>query len=222
MTNEEIIIKEHFKVDDSHSKVRGFVFAYDDDDNLVFAKENMIVKSGRRFIMNKGIQEGCFSAAFLSENTNIASEDDTKTGIFRAENLNNVPDLTNDNFETWKVTENILDDNKNYFSYFIDRDNLVIKCMIIFNNSESIKASSLGLISNYEDPSYIKTKDSSKDSDKIYYTFDGTDYTQYSGSEFEDGVDYYEKNEVLFSRLTFPTYYKSPTQRLTFRYYIYF
>ena len=52
MNKKEIKISDYFKIDDSHSKIRGFVFAYDDDGNLVFHKENMIVASGRKMILN--------------------------------------------------------------------------------------------------------------------------------------------------------------------------
>lgn len=264
--NEEIIIKEYFKADDSHSKVRGFVFAYDEDNNLVFAKENMIVKTGRRFIMNNGIQDNCFSAAFLSENMNMVSEDDVEFTSFRAENSTNyrVPGLDRSNFESWdasyKKTEDterdtnktyyILNENgsfesspgttftqgtvyyedrnledKNYFSYFIDYDNLIVNCLIVFNDSNPIKASSLGLIAKYDAPAYFKTNDSEKQNGKKYFTKKEDVYEEFSGDNFATGVNYYECNEngeVLFSRLTFPKYYKSSQQRLTFRYYIYF
>jgi hypothetical protein len=52
----EININDYFKLDDSHSKVRGFVFGFNDKDELVFAKENMITKAGRRYIMTNGFK----------------------------------------------------------------------------------------------------------------------------------------------------------------------
>lgn len=47
-----INVEDYFKVDENHSKIRGFVFCRDKDGNLVFNKENMIVKSGRSLILN--------------------------------------------------------------------------------------------------------------------------------------------------------------------------
>jgi len=52
----EININDYFKLDDSHSKVRGFVFGFNDKDELVFAKENMITKVGRKYIMDNGFK----------------------------------------------------------------------------------------------------------------------------------------------------------------------
>ena len=48
----DINIKDYFRIDDSHSKIRGFVFAYDENDKIVFHKENMITKTGRKSILN--------------------------------------------------------------------------------------------------------------------------------------------------------------------------
>jgi len=50
--NKNINIKDYFKVDDSHSRVRGFVVMRKENGDIVFAKENMIVKTGRTAIFN--------------------------------------------------------------------------------------------------------------------------------------------------------------------------
>lgn len=302
-----INIKEKFKVDDSHSKIRGFVCAYDEEGRLVFSKENMIVESGRRFILNNGINEDSLKYVFLSENGTPASPGDLLSEMgdivttdhsregYGVSTFNSI-EITHDNFEgltinsesqqglsqmgfdieniecdgkndwywplynpnilerkyliqngdkitvngteftwnsgkfgagfniltipenteikdgnkIWRGTEYFyetkwIDDNleveyygstfiydpinkkflsnileQNYFSYIIDQENLVIKCLICFNDKSTIAAKSLGIVAT-------------------------------------DGI-----NDVLFSRVTFPTYYKSNHQRLTFKYYIYF
>jgi len=50
---EKIEIKDYFKIDDSHSNIRGFAVLKQDDGTVLFKKENMIVKKGREFILKK-------------------------------------------------------------------------------------------------------------------------------------------------------------------------
>lgn len=320
--NDIINIKEKFKVDDSHSKIRGFVCAYDENGKLVFSKENMIVESGRRFILNNGVNEESLKYVQLGTNGTPASPLDTiddlnenneSDPIVRTDiDLKNAIDINSSNFEvvsidsesvlsgvdelnsnsagitvkkneldwvwssnnenilereipirngdkivdyqgteyTWNGTDfvsgfvkltlktgteikyneliyrggdkfyqifslingtkinyndtlYVYDSNTksfkkevegNFFSYFIDQEQLVINCFICFNGKESIAAKSLGIIAKY--PSTSTAVDS-------------------EGNSLAD-------TEVLFSRVTFPTYYKSNHQRLTFKYYIYF
>lgn len=45
-------LRDYFKIDDSHSKIRGFVVIRDADGKILVKKENMIVKSGRQLILN--------------------------------------------------------------------------------------------------------------------------------------------------------------------------
>lgn len=79
----DINIRDYFKIDDSHSKIRGFVFAYDENGNLVFTKENMIVKEGRKLIFNAITGGTAFNAkgltAKVGSGTNMTEE--TSTGL---------------------------------------------------------------------------------------------------------------------------------------------
>lgn len=81
---EEKIIEDSYKIDDSHSKARGFVFCYDENDNLLWHRENMIVKSGREKIVKSGFStkntdgeyETYINKAYLANNTEIVSDTD--------------------------------------------------------------------------------------------------------------------------------------------------
>ena len=232
--NDIINIKEKFKVDDSHSKIRGFVCAYDENGNLVFTKENMIVESGRRFILNNGIKADSLKYVVLSENGVAASPSDTietlNSSYKTKEEYLNTISFTKENFENISIDSNgtlsglgdsidLLEEN--YFSYKIDPNALLIRCLIVFNDRSDIAAQSLGIVAEYPDQ-YEKTTDTTKRDGVNYYTKSGDVYTLFSDPSFVSGADYYVKKQVLFSRVTFPTYYKSTSQRLTFKYYIYF
>lgn len=52
MDDKEINIIDSYKIDDSHSKIRGIVSLYDESGNLVFTKENMILLDGRKAIFD--------------------------------------------------------------------------------------------------------------------------------------------------------------------------
>jgi hypothetical protein len=49
--NDIIDIQDKFLIDDDHSRVRGFVAAYNENGERIFLKENMIVISGRKKIL---------------------------------------------------------------------------------------------------------------------------------------------------------------------------
>jgi len=49
-----LTLKDEFKIDDNHSKVRGVVVLSDKNNNVIFKRENMIVLSGRKWIMSNG------------------------------------------------------------------------------------------------------------------------------------------------------------------------
>lgn len=218
--NNEIFIKENFKVDDSHSKVRGFVFAYDENDNLVFAKENMIVRTGRQYIMKYGLSKG-FKCAFLSTNADMVTENDAlETDIEK--NLESIG-----NEDTRKRTTNS-------FDFDIAGDNFSIEDIsfsnkYFFAEEDTTRTNKLYNVIkndiNYEDY-YIEEKNYfsyniNEETLEVQclIVFNGTDDIEANslGLIVNDGTD-----DILFSRVTFPTYYKSASQRLTFKYYIYF
>lgn len=185
---ENFLIKEEFKASDS-LRGRGFVFCYDEEGKLVFSKENMIVLTGRQFIMQNSLSPTSFLKVLLGTESKQAepSDDISSMGTtIEASNKLTIADTTfYSKFEEITTTENkikasginvSLGDN-NYFQCSVNVTDLVAKFLIVFNSTESIGANSLGLVSS-------------------------------------DGK--------LFSRVVFPTYYKSPNQRLTFKYYIYF
>lgn len=47
----DIELKDYFKIDDNHSKIRGFLVCKDENGKYLVRKENMIVKSGREMIL---------------------------------------------------------------------------------------------------------------------------------------------------------------------------
>lgn len=65
----EINIRELFKIDDSHSKIRGFITLLDENGNVERAAENMIVESGRELMFNALTGGDTFS---LTENLSAA------------------------------------------------------------------------------------------------------------------------------------------------------
>lgn len=76
----EINIREMFKIDDTHSKIRGFVTLFDEDNNLVRSAENMIVLSGRKLMFNAltggtSLNLKNLSAALISSVNQTTSED---------------------------------------------------------------------------------------------------------------------------------------------------
>lgn len=48
----DLELKDYFKIDDSHSRIRGFLVVKDEDNKIIIKKENMIVKSGRKMILD--------------------------------------------------------------------------------------------------------------------------------------------------------------------------
>lgn len=213
--NNEIFIKENFKVDDTHSKFRGFVFAYDENNKLVFVKENMIVESGRRFIINNSLKnafENNQIRAFLSsKNDMVEAGEDLPEESIRVDtkqilNLGSISNIDNLFVKTIKK-DNIFEDH--IFSK--NNDSESDTGIIIKNSHENIDESS----ANYF--GYIFDNDTL--SFHCLIIFNDTDIIEANslGLIVNDGT-----NDILFSRVTFPTYYKSATQRLTFKYYIYF
>lgn len=57
---DNIRIQDYFKIDDSHSKIRGFVFAKDENGKIIFHKENMITAAGRKLILKKIFNDSDF------------------------------------------------------------------------------------------------------------------------------------------------------------------
>lgn len=72
-------LRDYFKIDDSHSKIRGFVVIRDADGKIIVKKENMIVKSGRQLILNAITGVAAFDMRNLimmfSENSDFTEED---------------------------------------------------------------------------------------------------------------------------------------------------
>lgn len=254
----EIELNDKFNIKDSTSKIRGVVFAYDEDGNLLFRKENMIVEEGRKFILRKVFgtnsdDKNFFDFAVIGDCTDVVTPGDTfddivetdqttdistvvKNGSFNSISANNqyiaatipFPDgtVTNVNFDSFSV-EDFKDklEERNYFSYFIDEDELVIKCIICFNGNDNIAASTLGLVVNSEYKEVLDPDINDVMKGKKYYR-EGSNQKKIDAeivNAIPKDVKLYERtSSELFSRLTFPTYYKSNNQRLTFKYYIYF
>lgn len=76
MKNEKDILKNVYGVDAlEHKKPRGIVFAFGDNGELVFHKENMITKSGRKWIIDNGFNENTITEAIAGDNTNMTTPD---------------------------------------------------------------------------------------------------------------------------------------------------
>lgn len=84
--DEQIILRDQYKIDDNHSKIRGIVFAYDENGKLLFTRENMIVKSGRAAIVS-AISNGTALnlnnlTAIVGDSTAITTAGDTIADSF--------------------------------------------------------------------------------------------------------------------------------------------
>lgn len=331
--NDIINIKEKFKIDDSHSNVRGIVCAYDENNKLVFTKENMIVKSGRKYLMKNGIKNNSFFKAYLGNNGSPVTPDDDigSFGENPASSNKQIPGFEDENSDFEGITFNpdgtVEGISSDYLEYYFNGTDDYLR---VKNDSS--------LSSNLLEGETIKVKEKSdpttiwewKNGDKILkngktiiewennnsdfevffnnisYKWNPTEKTFKNGERnlvdiegFNKEVKYPESDsetflwyggtailkkniknendcsgniicnvlsdsnyfsykidendlcisclivfngndalpaktlgltvvdpdteeEVLFSRVTFPTYYKSNHQRLTFRYYIYF
>jgi len=81
-----ININDYFKLDDNHSKIRGFVFCRDSSGNFIFNKENMIVKTGRNLILDT-ITGGSSALNLKNLNAYINNSKDfvTEADVFNTE-----------------------------------------------------------------------------------------------------------------------------------------
>lgn len=79
-------LRDYFKIDDNHSKIRGFLVLKDENGNILIKKENMIVKSGRELILNaitpaNTRNTNSFNmrnlSAMVSEDDNLTTPDST-------------------------------------------------------------------------------------------------------------------------------------------------
>lgn len=81
-------LNDTFKINDSHSRIRGFVTMRKENGDIIFSKENMIVKTGRAAILNailpgenetkRDLKNIKF---FLSENQDLTTAEDDYTKI---------------------------------------------------------------------------------------------------------------------------------------------
>lgn len=266
--NKEIFIKENFKVDDSHSKVRGFVFAYDENDNLIFAKENMIVRTGRQYIMKHGLkQDSSFKCAFLSTNSDMVTEGDTIADL-GTPGVGYITTNESVNFSTDIIsglnTDNDFDDIKiDNDAYYASGERLILEnnVDVLYNHSTWKWTGEKLQKEGYEDVTpntntiieynnmiyrFFKDNPNTETIETTYNKFLSVALTadNYFAYKVDDSVEnlvirclivfngtnaiaanslgLITEDDELFSRVTFPTYYKSATQRLTFKYYIYF
>lgn len=107
--NDIINIKEKFKIDDSHSNVRGIVCAYDENNKLVFTEENMIVKSGRKYLMKNGIKNDSFFKAYLGNNGSPVTPDDAigDFGDIKAFSDKKIPGFEDEDSDFESITFNL-------------------------------------------------------------------------------------------------------------------
>lgn len=71
-------LRDYFKIDDAHSRIRGFVIIKDSDGNILVKRENMIVKSGRKMIFDLVRGAEGSSTIFKSDNI-LAAVSSSKT-----------------------------------------------------------------------------------------------------------------------------------------------
>ena len=85
---ESIILKDLFKIDDNHSKIRGIVVVKDSDGKIICSRENMIVKTGRQAIFNgtnfnvNRVEDSPFIAVY-GDNDKIVTANDTTLNIMK-------------------------------------------------------------------------------------------------------------------------------------------
>lgn len=127
-----IEVKDYFKIDDSHSKIRGFVFLYDENNNIIFKKENMIVKNGRKAILNSAFSGNTITFSKLSFGLNSKiTEPDTESLNKKNENTN----ITLTKSNTSLTEGDIKNSKENIGKYFIDSENLQINIKAKLNGN---------------------------------------------------------------------------------------
>lgn len=233
----DINLRDCFKIDDSHSKIRGFLIAKDEDGNILVKKENMIVKSGRALILDaiiggtglnlKNVKAKISEDATLT-NSEMESMDklcvDDK-GFSSFDNINVVGKDTSITAGKTKPTVTI-GENENW--YFDDVDTN-IKAEVEVPEGESLDEYLPRIIRGengnwfiISDSDYIETDFIDKDELRIHYKFVVKGFDKnYNANSL--GLFYGEgDNETLFSRVVFNTIGLSTNRKVTFHYYIYF
>lgn len=129
----DINLRDYFKIDDSHSKIRGFLIAKDEDGNILVKKENMIVKSGRALIFN-AITGG-----------NELDLKDVKAKISEDYKL-----TTSDMIASDMNTDDLCADSKNNYSWPVsvnlNSTDLILECTFSVEGfNKNYNANSLGL-----------------------------------------------------------------------------
>ena len=139
MDNKEINIIDSYKIDDSHSKIRGIVSLYDEKGNLIFIKENMILFAGRKAIFDAIFKRKTapeIVGAVFGDNSNITTpnmglSDITSDGTDKYILVTPIADLDEEVIETSKLSK--------VYTIILDiNENKPISCMgLVFEQSDS-------------------------------------------------------------------------------------
>lgn len=195
MDDKEINIIDSYKIDDSHSKIRGIVSLYDEKGNLIFTKENMILKAGRRAIFNALFDRDNFNmpeiiGAAFGNNSEITTPDMV---------LDDMMLINNEGKKDNPIIVKADSEGDNFRSE-TNENNSLSKLYIIklsaasYNNINNRPINCMGLLFNQDSAA--------------------------SGSQSTNDSD--ENNGQLFSRVVFPAQYVGSNRTLIFKYYLYF
>lgn len=237
----DINLRDYFKIDDSHSKIRGFLIAKDEDGNILVKKENMIVKSGRALILNTLLDsENKLKLkelkAKISEDSRLTYSDMTSMDTLCEDSkgsstwgilFDDINIVGNDTSITAGETEPVITigENKNWYFDGVDTN---IKAEV--PKGKSLNDGYLPRIAKGENNKWFIISDSAyivddfidKDELRIHYRFVIEGFNKnYNANSL--GLFYGEgDNETLFSRVVFNTIGLSTNRKVTFHYYIYF
>jgi len=221
LDNDIIDIQDRFLVDDDHSRIRGFVACYDEAGNRLFLKENMIVISGRKAILDRLRTTGHISSffdemkAFLDKSTSVTSPGMTCSFFTDA----TIKGLTPIKIQTANNDEGyikVLDAGTKYYTIEEDADSLEQKLVAVSNGAElkngvayytaETATAPFSVSITYFDGNNIRTTSPATatgpikavtpanliiNPDKTYYVKDGSAYV--AAEHPTQGTDYYLK-----------------------------
>ena len=202
----EINIRELFKIDDSHSKIRGFITLLDENGNVERAAENMIVKSGRELMFNALTGGTAFNLTTSLSAALIKSAEPTTS------------DMTYDADEIYQEITLELEEDDGSES---DQENTLEDDTSSESGSENNGSEEDNGSDDTSSESDQKNKLEVTKSSDLFIKFTLT-YEPTESGDFSGIVLYKTDDKKLFSRVIFPKYSHTSSKKYTINYYIYF
>lgn len=237
-------VEKYYDLNDPSKKgPRGFVFAYDENGNLLFHQENMIVETGRQALMKFGFDKdnSKIIKVVVGNSEALTTADMRNTEGVIGSDVYEIEDRIQDDVLT--NNEYVLENQVNDFEIILNDINKFKQISIDSNTGNIIDESNIILIHSVygaESESTIEWKGydgscfdicHSENTERlcglckifIRHTDDDIESEGTSlSSDWYSCMGLFMENGELFSRVVFPKYYKTSTNSIMFNYYIYF